>query len=248
MRATEQFFTLVRKTRELNAIDSQLIIETYAKYDPKLYKDLATIYRAIIDINLPDADLLIAQLSCEVGNGHVKEVKGLLMKELTEFINWYEPNMDVIDENFSYDAISDIIDDEAKRAFAFEMLAAEKEVEKASKDKNVWHELARAYGSCVYGNKTYKDFNQEDMNCIRGPLERYESHFNVTVTDFEKMYADYHSIGLHLVDKAKDKYMVIRKNIEKYKNSLQKEYIEDVYLLFFDFLYPYYLVLIGYNN
>ena len=229
-------------------MDGKIVFDNTIKYNPVLYNNLANMYRDIQAIELPDADILLAQFACEADDTRCEKSKDLLKKELSVFFNWYESNKVGIGQYFSHDAISEVIDFEVRSIFGFKLMAADMEVQQASEDKKAWHDLARAYGSRAYAGRTYKDFIQSDWEYISGPLKRYESHFDKKVTDFEKMYDEYSNVGRYLVEKAQNERTKVYKEAEKYKYKLYDEYIEDVYDNFYRFFQPYYDYLLEATN
>ena len=241
MSATEQLFALLEVIRELNVLDEHIVIVPRAMYKPTLYKEVAKRYKNMTGINLPYFDIFLLQLSLELDKNNYEKAKTALKEEIGRFLNWYNSNKVIIDENFSFDAIEDVIEEEVRYMFGLKMQIAKDEVTKAAKDEKIWHELARSYGSRAVGEKTHKNFNEDDWDYIRGSLEQYESHFNCKVDDFEKMYQDYCDNGRHLVEIAQDKVQKIHHEIDEYKRKIRSEYQVNAYRLFHDYLYPIFI-------
>lgn len=230
MSSLDKLFSIIETIRNINRFNERIVVESLAKYPEGVYREISNLYLALEKCQPENFELILLQVECEASNHKsLEKAISLLKNEITLFIEWYTKNEEIINNNFSYDAISDVVNDIAQKRFQYELTIADNDFRKAIIDEKIWHELARAYGSRAYGGKTYKDFDEDDRAYISGPLDAYKKHFSVYEVDLEKMYSDYPSVPQRMIEEAREKSGEKKRERDRYAKELFKQFVTDAY-------------------
>ena len=195
MKATETVYDLIRIMRDINheilhfPIDEDEVPYKYYKVLSDLYKDLLKYYDG-------KPDLLIKQLDAEVSERKLKVALADVLAEGQIYDNWYNPHSERLNSLFARESIERAADKEARSFFALRMHSAEEELKKAISDEDVWHQLARAYGSRCGGGKDENSFTEDDKEFIKPSLDEYKRHFQVDRVILAKMYEEFQMLRI----------------------------------------------------
>ena len=178
-------------------------------------------------------DLLLFEFECEVPPKKYKDGLKMLTRAVQEFIACYDKNKETVDALFSRSIIYSMIDISAWMEYGLKLQCENEDLRKASEDEEIWHNLARAYGS---RSKTVEQLTRDDWDYINPSLEAYKKHFRVSRVDLEKMYEDYPSAPRAIIQQIQKRIEEINGQRRDYFLELHGKFvkIEDEFIFFSD--------------
>lgn len=230
MSALDSSFRFIETLKSVNSGCKRNIFKKGSRFFTQTYREISTQYNVLKECLGTYPDLFLERLKTELPDLQSYEsLIQMMAKEIGIFEAWYCSKADLIDSLFSREVIKSVIDEEVEFTYGKERKEAEDDFHEAVNDEEVWHRLARAYGSRLYGDHNEQSFTEEDWDYISGPLDDYKKHFQCSEVDLHRMYLEFEDIMKPRWKECNSKCDEISKKCHEYSSKLEKDFEVDVY-------------------